>query len=573
MIAKLYAKGTTTFTTNGLGRLPDATSCIVHEQRNGVFELEMEMPTSGLHFDDIELGSIIVTKPSPNRTAQPFRVYSIEKTMGDMMATICAEHIGYQLNLIPVMPYTANSCSAALQGLVDYAAETNPFTFWTDVTQAGTYNQTVPSSARARLQGEQGSIVQTYGGEIEFDGWTVKLHANRGTDRGTEIRYGKNLVSLEQEQSIQNTITGILPYWTGMVGEQETVMWLPEKVRYSSHASDFPFARTVCIDMSGDFDDKPTVTQLRNAADKYIQDNNIGVPVVGFDVSFAALAQTTEYHSIALLERMDLCDMVTVVFPAFGISAKAKITETYFDALQERYTQIRIGDQRFDLSNTIAQQSQDITESEAKTVTWFTQALDQATAVINGSLDGAIIETETDANGNPVALVFKNNTDPLLVTNCLKISANGIAFSNDGGNSYTSTWDITNTLNMANINVINLSASAITSGTIDASQIAVINLNADNITSGTIDASHLNITDINADWITTGRIQGAGNNYWDLDTGQISIQATVADLGIGARNYIRHSNTLDFADYYFFFAFQFNGEQALLNGETMEVII
>lgn len=530
MIPVLFGPSATTFTTNGLGRLPDTVSCVVHEQRNGIYELEMEMPTSGLHFDDIALGSIILAKPSPNASAQPFRVYSIDKTMSDMMATICAEHIGYQLNHIPVMPFTASSANAALQGLVSNAAETNPFTFWTDVTTAGTYTQTVPSSARARLQGEKGSIVQTYGGEIEFDNWDVKLWSNRGIDRGTTIRYGKNLQSMEQEQNIQNTITGILPYWTGMDGETQDIMWLPEIVLYSSHAGDFPTARTVCIDFSGDFQTKPTEAELRAAGNKYITDNDIGVPVVGFDVSFATLAQTTEYASIALLERLDLCDFVTVIFPKFGISAKAKIVETYFNTLTERYVQVRIGDQRFTLADTIAQQGKEITDSEAKQTNIFIQALEQATALINGDLTGASMITQTDANGNPVGLVFMDTNDPATAVNCIRINSNGIGFSNNGVNGpYSSTWDITNTMNMANINVINLSASSITTGILQDS---------------------------------------TGTNYWNLDTGQISIQPNVS---IGARNYVRHSNTLDFNENYFVWSFMFNGHRALLNGHEMEV--
>lgn len=532
MIPVLFTKGSNVFTSNGQGRLTDTTSCIVHEQRNGIFELEMEMPTAGIHFDDIELGSIILAKPSPNRTAQPFRVYSIQKTMGDMMATICAEHIGYQLNMIPVMPYTASTANLALQGLVSHAAETNPFTFWTDVTRAGTYTQTIPSSARARLQGEQGSIVQTFGGEIEFDGWTVKLWTNRGIDRGTTIRYGKNLMSLEQEQSIQETITGIVPYWAGMEGEQESVMWLPEVVLYSAHASDFAYARTVCVDFSGDFQNKPTEAELRTAGNKYITDNDIGVPKIGFDINFATLAQTTEYKNIALLERIDLCDFVTVIFPDFGISAKAKVVETYFDALNERYTQIRIGDQRFTLSDQIAQQSQDIVESEAKQTNTFIQALEQATALINGDLTGASMITQTDANGNPVGLIFMDTNDPATAVNCIRINSNGIGFSNNGVNGpYSSTWGIDNTFNAANINVINLSASSMTTG------------------------------------IITDR---TGTNYWNLDTGDISIQATV-NVGIGARNYIRKSNTLQFADYYWADEYEYNGEQAQYNGEDAEV--
>ena len=531
MIPKLFASNATVFTSNGLGRLADATYCQVHEQRNGVFELELQMPVNGKHFSDIGLGSIIVAKPSPNRTAQPFSVYSISKTMDGMMATILAEHIGYLQNLIPVMPYTASTANLALQGLIANAAEINPFTYWTDITQAGSYSQTIPSSARARLQGEQGSIVQTFGGEIEFDEWTVKLWANRGVDRGTEIRYGKNLMSLEQDQSIQETITGIVPYWVGMVGETEDVMWLPEVVLYSAHASDFPYARTVCVDFSGDFQDKPTEAELRAAGNKYITDNGIGVPKIGFDINFATLAQTTEYKDIALLERIDLCDFVTVIFPDFGISAQAKVVETFFDALAERYTQIRIGDQRFTLADTIAQQSQDITESEAKQTNSFLQALEQATALINGDLTGASMITQTDANGNPVGLVFMDTNDPGTAVNCIRINSNGIGFSNNGVNGpYSSTWGIDNTFNAANINVINLSGASITTGIIQ-------------------DATH--------------------TNYWNLDTGELSIQGV--DVGIGARNYIRKSNTLDFGEYTFSWNFKYNSDNAMINGAYMEV--
>lgn len=487
MIPVLYSPTETVFTSNGMGRLTDTTSCIVHEQRNGIFELEMEMPTAGIHFDDIVLGSIIMAKPSPNRTAQPFRVYSIEKTMGDMMATICAEHIAYQLNMIPVMPYTAANAIDAIEGLATHAAEPNPFTFWTDVTRAGTYTQTIPSSARARLQGEQGSIVQTYGGEIEFDGWDVKLWLNRGIDRGTTIRYGKNLMSLEQEQSIQNTITGIVPYWVGMEGETETVMWLEEIVRYSTHAPEFPTPRTVCIDMSGDFQEKPTEEELRAAADKYIEDNNIGVPDVGFDISFVTLAQTTEYATIALLERIDLCDFVTVIFDDFGISAKAKVVETYFDNLRERYTQIRIGDQRFTLSDTIAKQSQEIVESEAKQTNSFHQALEQATALINGDLTGASVITQTDTNGNPVGIIFMDTDNPATATNCIKINSNGIGFSQNGPvGDYTSAWTITG------------------------------HFVADFIDSGIL----------NANLLKAGKITSAdGSTWWDLENNQFYLSA------------------------------------------------
>jgi len=484
MIPILYAPTETVFTSNGLGGLADTTECIVHEQRNGCFDMTLVMPTNGQHFAEIQKGSYIKAKPSPNRSAQLFEVVNIQKSMDNMMAEIYCQHIGYRLNRIPVMPYTANSAWNAMQGLDTYAAEAMPFTFYTDVTRAGTYTHKLPSSAKACMQGEAGSILQVYQGEYEFNNWTISLLANRGIDRGVTIRYGKNLIDLDMEESIEGVVTGILPYWYGKEGENDTLVTLPEVVVYSSHASDFPNARTECIDFSGDFDEKPTAADLRAAANAYITNNNIGVPVVDWDVEFATLAQTTEYKNIALLERMDLCDIVTIVFEDFGINTQAKIVETYFDVLKERYTKVHIGDQRFTLAQTIASTSTQIEESEAKTTTIFQQALEQATALLNGDLTGAAMITQTDANGNPIGLIFMDTNDPATAVNCIQINANGIGFSNNGvGGTYTSAWGINNELDMSHINVIHMNASAIDAGTISA----------DYISGGTISASEINI--------------------------------------------------------------------------------
>ena len=484
MIPILYAPTETVFTSNGLGGLADTTECIIHEQRNGCFEMTLVMPTTGQHFADIQKGSYIKAIPSPTRTAQLFEVVSIEKSMDDMMAEIYCQHVAYRLNHIPVMPYTADSAWDAMQGLDTYAAEAVPFTFYTDVTRAGTFTHKLPSSAKACMQGEAGSILQTYQGEYLFNNWTISLLANRGIDRGVSIRYGKNLIDLDMEESIEGVITGILPYWYGKEGDTDTLLTLPEVVVYSTHSSDFPNARTECINFSGDFDSKPTVAQLRAAANAYITDNNIGVPKVDWDVEFATLAQTTEYSSIALLERMDLCDIVTIVFEDFGINTQAKIVEIYFDVLKERYTKVHIGDQRFTLAQTIASTESQIQESEAKTTTIFQQALEQMTALLNGDLTGASMTTQTDKNGNPVGLIFMDTNDPSTAVNCIQINANGIGFSNNGVDGpYTSGWGINNTLDMSQINVVHMNASAIDAGT----------LSADYIYGGTISASEINI--------------------------------------------------------------------------------
>ena len=109
---RLFPADSTTWTTEGLGVLGDAISCVVTEERNGAYELRMVYPLGGSHFDDIAVRSIILAKPNPFGGAQPFRVYSITKPLNGR-CTIRAAHLSYDLSGIPVTPFTASAASAA----------------------------------------------------------------------------------------------------------------------------------------------------------------------------------------------------------------------------------------------------------------------------------------------------------------------------------------------------------------------------------------------------------------------------------------------------------------------------
>ena len=135
----LFSKTATSFDTNGLGRL-DAISCKVTEERNGLFEFEMEIAETANHASEIEMCSIIVAKPSQSGNNQPFRVYKIGKPINGRFK-VYAQHISYQLSYIPVMPFTitasASACSQTLAALKSNSVGTNPFSFQTDVNVCG----------------------------------------------------------------------------------------------------------------------------------------------------------------------------------------------------------------------------------------------------------------------------------------------------------------------------------------------------------------------------------------------------------------------------------------------------
>lgn len=219
------------FVTNGLGGLSDAASCVVTEERNGSFELEMTYPTDGIHFSDIKVDRLIVADASENSSRQIFRIYEIEKPIDDLV-TIRAEHISYLLSKIVVLPFTAGTAAAAFNGILtnvqwNTAARyfrSFPFTFWTDNTRAGEVNIESPTSVRSVLSGSEGSILDACHGEYEFDNFTVKLHANRGNDTEVVLRYGKNITDLTNTDDISNSYTGILAYWKGSLDETSATL-------------------------------------------------------------------------------------------------------------------------------------------------------------------------------------------------------------------------------------------------------------------------------------------------------------------------------------------------------------
>ena len=213
MIPILYEANETDFTSNGLGRLSDAISCKVIEERNSVYELEMQYHIDGIHYSDITKDRLILAKPFEGGMNQVFHIYKVGKPINGIV-TVYAEHISYLLNRMAVKPFTAGSCAGALVEIEDNFVTSCPFTFWTDKEVTAQMKVIEPHTARELLGGMQGSILDTYGkGDYEFDNFVVKLHSSRGTDKGVSFHYGKNITSLTNESDIQNAYTGIVPYW------------------------------------------------------------------------------------------------------------------------------------------------------------------------------------------------------------------------------------------------------------------------------------------------------------------------------------------------------------------------
>ena len=522
MIPILFSENSTVFTSNGIGRLSDAISCEVTEERNGQYELQMVYPSTGVHFDDISLRAIIVAKPSTGADNQPFRIYNISRPINGKV-TINAQHISYDLSKNVCMPFSitasASACSQALAGLKTHAVETCPFTFTTDVTTVSNYNQKAPASIRSRLGGTEGSVLDQFHGEYEWDVYDVILHKDRGTQKNIPLRYGKNITDIKQEEEISQTITGIVPFWAD--NEGNNLVTLPEKVIYSPNASLYPQKLTVPMDFSSDFQSQPTEAQLRAHAQVYVNQSGVGIPKVSIDVSFVNLADTEEYKDLIALQAVELCDTIPVQFEPLGIDTDAKIVKTEYDVLKEKYNKITVGSLRSNLATTITDQNQSIVTTTTAKFEKVGNEIDNATAWLTSS--GGYVVAVKNNDGSWKELLFLDDNDIEDAVNVLRINENGIGFSSNGvSGPYTQAWTLDGRLVIGGTNVPSITVYDNQNNIIfEASADAMI-WNADNSSMdqyGTITCDSANLSNAS---ITNGSITMVGLSSWlELNDGVI----------------------------------------------------
>ena len=456
MIPRLYPADEREFDNNGLGRLSDALSATVYLELNGEYEATIQYPITGAHYDAIKIRSIIVLKVDPVSDPQPMRVYRITRPINGVV-TIYLRHIAYDLAGIVVEPYTASTVDLALQGLAGNASTTCPFTFWTDKATAARFSLATPAAIFTIMGGVEGSILDVYGGEYEYDAYTVKLHNHRGSDNGVRIKYGKNMTALTQDLDASNLYTGVYPYWRA-ADESGDVLTLPEGIIYLSDA--FDFTHILALDLSFEFFDQPTEDQLRAAAQAYIARNGLGTPSNSITVSFAQLEQSAEYKDLTQLERVLLGDTVHVRYDDLGVNATARVVAIEYNALLERYDAVTIGRVRSNVADTLAETRKQV--QERPTQSMVDQISSKLSDALMGARGGAVRLLDDNGDGMPDTLYVADNSDPALAVRVWRWTYEGWAASSTG---YNGPWVMGATLDAG------ILANAVTAAMLKAGRI------------------------------------------------------------------------------------------------------
>lgn len=350
MIPIIYESSEVSFTSNGLGRLRDCINCVVTEERNGIFECDFEYPIDGANFDLIQCGRIIGVTHDDTGTVQPFDIVSYSRPISGVVS-FHAVHISYRQSGMVVQGTNINSLTDAFT-LLGTAQPSNPFTYDTDITSTAYMAAAdgVPRSVRQMLGGIEGSILDAYGGEYEFDRFRVILHRNRGVSRDFAIRYGVNMLDFKDETDFSGTYSSCIPYWKGNDNGNDVIV-TGSRVDLGSEAYN---GQNICapMDLSEKFEDKPTAVQLQNMALTLMQSRQTTLPAQNITVDFVRL-QDLGYDWLDTLLQCNLCDTIEVVFPRYNMSGRFKIVKTEWDVLAGRYNKMELGALSMSLSEAL----------------------------------------------------------------------------------------------------------------------------------------------------------------------------------------------------------------------------
>ena len=395
MIPIIYEKTETAFISNGLGRLRDCISCIVTEERNGIYECDFEYPVDGANYDLIQVGRIIGVTHDDTGDIQPFDIVGFTKPI-DGVVTFHCTHISYRQSYLTVTGSSINSLSAAFT-LFGNATPSNPFTYSTDKTSTGYLGcaDGVPRTVRQMLGGIEGSVLDAYGGEYEWDRWQVILHSARGQMRDFTIRYGVNMLDYNEEYDSSGCYSSVIPYWTdgeiSVVGDKQTNTGIP------------PSGREQCIplDVSDKFEEQPTKAQVNSMGKSVMDSQNPTIPAQNIEVSFVRLQDMGEYAMYQTLLQCRLCDTINVIFPDFNSGGQFKIVKTEWNVLQGKYESMELGSLSVSLSEALG-----ISNSLDRA----TEALRSLGTVYSATKYVAISSTSIDNNTDGASITVPSGT-------------------------------------------------------------------------------------------------------------------------------------------------------------------
>lgn len=427
----LYAETEEKFDSLGYGTLTECTSCYCEEERNGIFEVTFKYPTGGALYDYIKEGCYIKVKPNEKQKPQIFKIYGSSKVIKGEQEFYC-EHISYRLNKVPIMGISIQSKTAkeAMDLLKSSSLVYNQFSFESDIDSQLSTAIVTPVSIRKALGGVDGSILDTWGGEFEWDNFVVYLKKMRGDIKEIPIKYGFNLQSLNKKRYIDEVYTTILPYVTYTNDNNQNItVTLGEK--YLTYENIQPTELSIYVkDFSDMFADDETKNEetLRAKCKQWMQTNKLYLPTQNITVEVVKLEQTEQYKDLHL-EKINLCDYIPIIYEDLNANSVLQVIKIKYDCLLERNDTIELGDTIITLNSQVQKMSLDTSSTIEKITQGYITAINDSIGLATGNKGGHIVLFPSSL---PEELLVMDEDNVNNAINIIKSDKNGISHSNNG---------------------------------------------------------------------------------------------------------------------------------------------
>lgn len=445
---------------NGLGKL-EIISGTDTEELNGIYEAEFTCLMTEKYFDQLHVEGLVALPTEKGE--QIFRIYYISKPLNKVVTVKC-RHITYDLTKTIVQPFEATGSAAAVAGILSNVMTATPFTITTDISNStSVFQLTQPRAFRQILGGYQGSFLDVFRGEYEWDNLEVKMLARRGADRGVRIAYRKNLTGCKMELDSSAVYTSVMAYVN-----------IDNNVVYGNvyHKITATYPKVLILDASNDYsiDNIPTAADLTTYAQNYATNNDIESPKLTASIEFVPLWQTDEYKEVAPLERVSLGDTVHADVSEMGMTATARVIKTVWNLNTQRYDSLILGSVKSSLASIIQSTVQTARDEAEKATSVVSGQMNEiASLIINGlGLHRTLVPT---ADGG--YKVYLHNHATLADSDVqYYMSANGIMVSTDYGQTWNAGFDaegnaVLNSLATITLKALEIYGSKIVFGDID----------------------------------------------------------------------------------------------------------
>ena len=445
---KCFGQADTSFSSNG-DIVIQPFKALVHKVDNGDFYLDLEC---SLDYLDYVISNNIIVAPTP-QGEQAFRIGNVSNTRKKITAKI--PHLYYDANnyLIADSNVVNKNCNDALDHLNSATDNTSPFTTMSDVTIINSF-RCVRQSLNEAIQ----TLLERWGGHLVRDNWNISIMNRIGQDNGVTIQYKKNLKEITVDYDWSAVVTKLMP--VGKDGLLLEDLYVASDTQY-----EIPFTKTVSFDQElseDDFKDadgnvneqayhEALLDDLRIQAQAYVDANCI--PKVNYTLK-------------ANMEKItDVGDVVEVKDERLGINLMTSVLSFIYDVILDKYVEIEFGNAQPKLSGLMNTVQKDIDTAVSENNQVITVTLQTELQEAQDKIWNALGNSYCIYEGDQILVV--DSLPKETAHNVIRINSAGLGFSQNGINgSFSSAWLIDGTMDMAQINVINLVADLIKGGTL-----------------------------------------------------------------------------------------------------------